>query len=83
MNIFKWFANLFRRVMDAARANGLTDEVIRQAMQLAREAATRFADNAARREWAVQMLTERHIPEAVARFAIEAAVQLLKREQKA
>ena len=55
-------------------------DVLQMAVAWARVAAEKFTDNAKRREFVVQMLMARGIPESVARLAVELAVQLTKRE---
>ena len=77
---FGFFVSLLQKAFDAAKANGLTDQLLSQALGLVREAATQFADNTERREWVVAALVANKVPESVARFAVEAALQVLKRE---
>ena len=50
-------------------------------IELVRQAAVTFTDNAARRDWVVQQLQQRlPIPESVARLIVELAVQHVKAE---
>lgn len=57
------------------------DEQIDAAIDLVAKAAVKFVDNAARREWVVARLMERFpIPESLARFLVEIAVQNAKKE---
>ena len=89
MNLFpaigRFFLNLgalIVRGLRSARVRGLTDAVVERALAYVRTAADRTVDNAERREWAVQMLIARlHIPESVARVAVEIAVQIYKEER--
>lgn len=83
MGLGQWFGflgGLVKRAFAAAQANGLTDRVVADALSLARAASTGFADNAERREWVVAQLRAAKVPDSIARMAVEAAVQLLKRE---
>lgn len=77
---FGFVRGLVQRAFDAAKANGLTDRVVADALTFARQAATQFTDNVERRDWAVAQLVAMRVPESIARIAVEAAVQLLKRE---
>ena len=89
MGLRNWIASLagwFRRAYAAAAANGLTDELVRDAYWLAKKAAESIDDptqpaEAARRAFVIAQLTARGIPESIARMALEMAVQILKREQ--
>lgn len=61
----------------AAHAAGLTDEVVHAALEYVERAADTIIDNNERREWVVQKLMERfHLPERIARYAVETAIQL-------
>lgn len=80
LDLFKKVKSLLEKVFQAAKDNGLSDEILDQAYRWAKVAAARFVDNTDRREFVVKMLVARNIPESVARFAVEAAVQLLKKE---
>ena len=63
-----------------ATAKGLTDDLINIAVGEAKRAATSIADNQERRDWVVAQLEARGVPESVARFATEWAVQIIKAE---
>lgn len=80
--LFKGFGALVVRAFNYAQERGLDDALVDHAMNLAREAALKFVDKAARREWAVKQLQQdvSAIPESVARLAVELAVQALKAE---
>jgi len=77
---FGFFVTLLQKAFDAAKANGLTDRLMADTLTLARVAVGKFTEDAERREWVVSILVSRGVPESIARFAVEAAVQLLKRE---
>lgn len=85
MNIFKVIGRAFVAVgkgllgaLRFAESRGLTDDLFDLALSLVARAAIKFPDNEARREWSVAELTKRHIPESIARLAVEAAVQAYK-----
>lgn len=80
MNIFTWIGSLFKKAFNIAVERGLTDELLNDAKKMVIVAAGRFADNSEKREWVVKLLVLRGLPESVARFAVEAAVQLIKKE---
>lgn len=77
------FGALIGRAFTSAHARGFTDALIQRALPLVRDAADRFVDNAARREWVVQALVKKGVPESLARLAVELAVQLYKDERQA
>ena len=81
-NPFGWLLGLLKKVFQAAKDNGLTDEIVQLALGYVKRAATDFTDNTQRREWVVGLLMAKGVPESLARFAVEAAVQLIKREEK-
>src|SRR4051812_16833301 len=55
------------------------EDQLAKAIELVRLAATRFVDNADRREWVVhELMTLLHLPESVARFLTELALQHVK-----
>jgi hypothetical protein len=86
MGFKEWWNALtgwLKRSMAAAAANGLTDQLVRDAYWLAKEAAGKALENEAARAFVVAELRRRGIPESIARTALELAVQLLKRERVA
>jgi hypothetical protein len=91
MGLRNWIAAVtgwLKRALAAASANGLTDELVRDAYWLAKKAAETIDDptdqaDAKRRAFVIAQFTSRGIPESIARFALEAAVQILKREKVA
>ena len=72
-----WLKRAFRIVQEV-----IPDDILKMAVDWARVAIVQFTDNAQRREFVVQMLMARGIPESIARLATELAVQLLKHEQQ-
>ena len=60
--------------------SGLTQEVIQLALPLVRQAATKVMSDQARREWVVNALIAQHVPESVARVAVELAYNLYQAE---
>lgn len=71
---------LLEKAFHLAKTSGLDDKLIALALPYVKEAASRFADNAARREWVVEALVQRKIPEGIARIAVELAYKLYKAE---
>ncbi|MGH6692123.1 MAG: hypothetical protein ACREF4_15755 [Gammaproteobacteria bacterium] len=96
MGLFTWVSTItgwWHRATTAAMANGLSHEILRDAYWLAQQAATEYlgptADPAKRaqlesaaRAFVVARLVARGVPESIARYALEAAVQILKRERR-
>lgn len=87
MNFFKkvgrWFKNagsLIWQALEAAGIRGLTDEIVALALIWVKEAAKKELDNAGKREWVVQQLVAKKVPESIARLAVELAVRLAKKE---
>lgn len=81
--LFTGIGKLVARAFQSSVGRGLTDAVMDAALAYVRAAAGRFTDNAERREWAVDMLARKlHIPESLARVAIELAVQAWKAERQ-
>lgn len=82
MNIFSVFGKIGHFL---GKALGLVKEVIpdallKQAVDLVKQAAVNYVDNTSRRDFAVSELQKAHIPESIARLAVELAVQLVKKE---
>ncbi len=87
MSVFSAIGGFFKKVggfigkaLVSAGAAGLTDEVVQLALVWVRVAATKFTDNAEKREYVVQILIAKHVPEAVARLAVELAYAFFKKE---
>ncbi len=87
MSFFGSLGSFFKKIGKAvgeafltAGGRGLTDEVLSIALTWARVAANKAMDNAAKREFVVEILVARGIPESIARLAVELAVQVLKKE---
>ena len=80
-NFFKSFGKLIVRALQLAGQAGLDEVVVQWALPLVREASKKFTDNPSRREWVIAALMSRfHIPESIARLAVELAVRLWKNE---
>ena len=82
MNVFGFFAGLAKRAFGFAKANGLNDDLVKLALKWVRIASEKTVDNAEKREWCVEILKAKGIPESVARIAIELGFQLYKAEIK-
>lgn len=80
LDIFKAIGRAVKRALTFAQASGLTDALVQLALTFVTQAAQSFVDNAAKREWVVAQLVARHVPESIARLAVELAVQLYKKE---
>lgn len=79
-NAFKGFGKFIWNGLKSAEVKGLTDEVVKQALLYVKVAATKFTDNATKREWVVGILVSKGIPESIARLAVELAYQALRSE---
>ena len=80
---FGFFVSMVQKAFAAAKANGLTDKLVNETYGLAQKAAEQFDDDTdAARAWVLAKLKERGVPESLGRFALEAAVQILKRERQ-
>lgn len=81
MNIVDFFKGIGHLL---ARAFGLIrrlvpEEQLRRGIELVREAADKFADNADRRAWvSLELQTVFHLPESVANLIVEIALQHVK-----
>lgn len=81
--IGRWFAkagSLIWHALEAAGIRGLSDEVVALALIWVKEAVKTGLDNTAKREWVVGQLVAKHVPESIARLAVELAVQAAKKE---
>jgi hypothetical protein len=82
VNPFGWMkplGNFLKRAVGFVQTY-VTDENIQLALGWARVAASKYSDNATRREFVVSILVTRGVPENIARIAVEIAVGLLKKE---
>lgn len=81
--MWKWLSalgNILWRIFKAIRSE-ITDEQWAIAVQIVKDAAVKFPDNAQRREWAVaKLMSFTNLPESVSRWLVETAVQSLKRK---
>lgn len=83
MGLMTWLKSLggfIGKMFKAAIENGVTDPLAKLAVSYAKTAATKFVDNAQRREWVVAQLMSRGVPESLARVLTELAVQFIKKE---
>lgn len=80
LDIFRSLGRLLSKAFNIVKASGLTDELIDIALKYVRIAATKVADDSAKREWVVEAIKSRGIPGSIARIAVELAYQLYKRE---
>lgn len=79
-NFFKKVGSLIGKALVSAGAAGLTEDVVQLALVWVRVAATKFTDNAQRREYVVSILVAKHVPEYIARLAVELAYAFFKKE---
>lgn len=77
---FSSFGSVLKQGFVYAQDKGLTDEVTKQALLWVRVAATKYTDDAQKREWVVGILVAKGIPEGVARVAVELALAFAKKE---
>lgn len=79
-SFFKKVGKLTGKAFLAAGGRGLTDEIVQVALTWVKMAATKTLDNTGKREFVVDILVSRGVPESIARIAVELAVQLFKKE---
>ena len=79
-SLFTGIGALVFQAFKVANLRGLTDDVVKLALQWARVAAAKGLDNDSARAFVLRILVEKGIPESIARLALELAVNLLKRE---
>lgn len=79
-SFFASIVHLAHLAFDFAKVRGLTDEIVAMALVWLRVAERKFVDNAEKREWVVNILVGKGIPESIARLALELAVQVFKAE---
>ena len=87
MSIFSALGTMFGKIKSLAQKAwhlaelaGVNDELIAFALKWIRVANKKFVDTKERREFVVQLLLNRKIPESVARLVVEMAFQIYKRE---
>lgn len=84
LSFFSHIGSYIKRAFNAAKAAGLTDQLVQIALPYIREANRKFVDNDRRREWVVSVLMARKVPESIARLVTELAFQVWRKElQKA
>ena len=66
--------------LEYAQSKGLTPEVVSLAIRWARFAEEHWKTNVDRRNWVVNALVTRGVPESIARTACELAVQYIQAE---
>ena len=76
---FKRIGTLVKRALSVVQEL-IPEETLALAVVWVRVAASKYVDNTARREFVVNILVNKGIPESIARLAVELAVQLAKRE---
>jgi len=76
---FRKLGSLIKEGLGSAVVRGLTDDIVKTALVWVRVAATKFTDNAERRNFVIQILVSKGIPESIARIAVELAVQIAKK----
>lgn len=77
--LFKDIEGFIGAAYRAANKSGLTEQAFAIALVWVRVAMEKFADNSQRREFVVEILVNRGIPESIARLAVELAVQWIKK----
>lgn len=83
MNIKDFFKKIGKSMTSIFHAveSVIPHEYLTAGIALVKEAAVKFVDNAAKREWVVQeLVTKLHIPESIARVIVEAALHKVKDE---
>lgn len=78
--LIKPFGPLIGLAIGRAISHGLSDDLLKLALAYVKEAAKTEIDKAERREWVVGLLVAKGVPESIARFAVETAYQVYKRE---
>ena len=80
LSIFKSIGKAVLRVLRFAESRGLDDDLLDLALGFVTRAQVKFSTNSERREWAVTQLVNKHLPESIARLAVEVAVQAYKKQ---
>lgn len=82
-----FFKGLWARIKGIAaqafvivQESGLDDVVMTMAVEAVRKAQEDFTDNAERREWVVQFLKDKGVPEGVARTALQLALAWVRKQ---
>lgn len=82
VRIFRLTGSVVEQAWKLVKKAGLDDDLMQFALKYVRSAETKYVDNAERREWVVQALVDRKVPEYIARILVELAVRVLKAELK-
>lgn len=84
-----WYGKLFggigkglKAAVGFAQDHGLTDEILKLALQWVKVAEAQNIDNPAKRELVVKVLVGKGVPENVARLAVELGVQTIHAETR-
>ena len=78
---FVIFGKMVGKAFNYFIEEGLSDENLKIALELVKEAADKFSENTEKREWVVRGLVGIGIPGPVARILVELAVKLWKKER--
>lgn len=84
IDFFKAIGHLFEKAFSFAQSKGLNDKLIQAGLDLVQEIATNGTmTNDMKREFVVSELVKQfNVPESIARFAVETAVQIYKSHQQ-
>lgn len=76
----KRLSSFIGRILRFAESRGLTDDLVDLALRLVAQAQVQFPNNEARLAFVLdQIHLKTHVPESVARLAVELAIQAYKR----
>ena len=78
-SFWKKVGSLAKQGLVAAASAGFTDDLVKLAIPLVKEAALKYVDNGERREFVVDTLSKKGVPESLSRLAVELAVQIIKK----
>lgn len=80
--MFGWFVSISKKAFNLAKSSGLTDDLVQLTLKWVREASKKTVENAEKREWVVEILKAKGLPESVVRIAVELAYQAYRSELK-
>ena len=72
--------SLVEKALGYAKQTGLTDELVKVALVWVRVAADKFVSDGEKREFVVEILVNKGVPESTARIAVEFAFKLFQKE---
>ena len=78
--VFGKVKSLLQKAWKLAEVAGVNDELLEFALKYIRVANKKFIDNTEKREFVVQLLLNRKVPESIARLVVEMAFQVWKSE---